>query len=235
MQKFPCSEYGGLTAEKIMEQAHCWNDSSISTTINHPQYKVRGPGWSVSWVRETLDSVPRGQTKGKQHSGSRIGLCVCQSKQLRGCLISSLHADHCSEFHSRFSGCHELPVLGMVTRHKSWDPEGHKSHSFFSSFPWLLPFLRLWPPPSAPWKKQINHLQTKMKTWAFPTLWMVFPCLWQNSRKSAKCQFSLWILILLSTQPWALGSKKPLSSCYQWPWKRKGRHFVSLKGMCQRK
>lgn len=139
IQRFPCSERGELTAERIMEKSHCWNNSSISTVVNHPQYNMSGPGWSISSVHETRDSVPTGQTQGKQGSASKIGLCVSQSKQLLDWLISPLHADHHSEFQAWFSGCHELPVLGMVTRHKSWDPEGHKSHSFFSPFPWLLP------------------------------------------------------------------------------------------------
>lgn len=74
-----------------------------------------------------------------------------------------------------------------------------------------------------------------MKTWAFSTHWIVFPCLWQDARKSAKLSAFPLMCILLSTQPWALGSKKPLSSCYPWPWKRRGRHLVSLKWMYQRK
>ena len=112
-------------------------------------------------------------------------------KAVAGLLISPLHADHCSEFQGCFSGCHELPVLGMVTRHKSGDPQGHKSHSFFSPFPWLLPFLRHWPPPSSPWKKEINQPEPKMKTRIFTMHWKVFPFLCQNSRNFAKCQFPL--------------------------------------------
>lgn len=140
MQRFPGSDCGGLVAERIVGKSYYWNNSSISTIVNHPQYNMSGPGWSVSSVCLTLDSVPRGQTKGKQHWGRRVlTVCVSQSKQLLNCLILPLHADHCSELQGCFSGCHELPALGMVTRHKSWDPEGHKSHSFFSPFLWLPP------------------------------------------------------------------------------------------------
>lgn len=73
---FPRSERGGLTAERIMEKSHCWNNSSISTIVNHPQYNMRGPGWSVSSARETLDSVPTGQTEGKQGSKPSTRSCV---------------------------------------------------------------------------------------------------------------------------------------------------------------
>lgn len=139
MQRFPCSECRGLIAERIREQSHCWNDSSVSTITRHPQYNTSGLGWSVSSVRETLGSGPRGQTRGKQHLGPRTWLCVSESRQLLDCSIAPLHADHRSEFDSRFSGCRELPVLGMVARHKSWDAEGHKSHSFLP-FPGFRPF-----------------------------------------------------------------------------------------------
>lgn len=116
MQRFLCSEWGGLTAEQIIGQPQCWNDSSVSIIIHHPRYSMSSLGGSSSLVPETLDSMPKGQTKRKAalRIQGRI-VCVSESKLLPDCLIPLLHADYCSEFHDGFLGYRELPVLGMVT------------------------------------------------------------------------------------------------------------------------
>lgn len=162
------SKWGGVEAEALIVQSslawdaqglHIWSGEGrcrrshrkacllkqcfINSTVSHPQHSISGAGWSSSCPAATGTCV---------HPGLSVRSAAGRAERL-DCVISSLHADHCSLLQSCFSACHELPVLGIVMRHKSCDAGGRKSLSFFFPFPWLLPFLRLWPPPAGPWKK----------------------------------------------------------------------------------
>lgn len=66
-----------------------------------------------------------------------------------------------------------------------------------------------------------------MKTWAFPRHWMVFPCLWQNSRKSEKCQFPL-TCVLVSTRL-SPGKQKVLKLLLSRTMKKKRKTLLAQK------
>lgn len=101
----------------------CSNNTFVNSILSYPQHSLSGAGWSGSSLAGT-------------GTWDHHGLSVYSAaEQWLDSVISSLHADHCSALQSRFSACHELPVLGVVMRHKNRDPGGHKSHSFFPPFP----------------------------------------------------------------------------------------------------